>query len=131
MIYLKAYLGALATFLVIDAIWLGFIAKSFYAEQLGALMRDSPNMAAAAAFYAIYVGGVVLFAVRPALATESHWLALGLGAALGFMAYGTYDVTNYATLKGWPIAVVVIDILWGTALTALSALCGYLLTRVW
>ena len=90
MIYVKAYIGVLIAFIVLDAIWLGLIAKSLYASQLGDLMRDNPNMLAAALFYIFYVAGVVFFAVQPSLTSASWWTALLNGAVLGALAYGTY-----------------------------------------
>lgn len=131
MIYLKAYSGALIVFLALDAMWLGLVAKSFYASQLGDLMRDKPGFVAAGTFYLAYVGGVVYFAVLPSLGAASPLRAAVInGALLGLLAYGTYDMTNYATLKGWPPLLVAVDLAWGAVITATAAACGYVLTRV-
>ena len=131
MIYIKAYTGALLAFLALDALWLGLVAKSFYASQLGDLMRDKPQFVAAGVFYLAYVAGVVYFAVAPALnAANPLRTAVISGALLGLLAYGTYDMTNYATLKGWPPLLVAVDLAWGTVLTAAAAACGYALTRI-
>jgi uncharacterized membrane protein len=127
---LIAYLGTAIVFFAIDFVWLAFIAKTFYAQQLGPLMRESPNLTVAAVFYVVYVVGVVVFAVMPAVRAESWATALALGALLGLVAYGTYDATNLATLKNWPTIVSVVDVIWGTALTAVSATAGYFFVRL-
>ena len=128
--YLAAYGFTATVFLVIDLIWLSQIAKAFYFERLGDLLLDKPNLAAAAAFYAIYVVGIIIFSVAPALRADSATSALTYGALFGFFAYATYDMTNYATLRNWPLEVSLVDIAWGTCLTGVSALIGYTLTRL-
>lgn len=112
---------------VIDALWLGVVANKLYKSQLGPLLMDKPNMIAAVLFYIVYVIGIVVFAVMPAIATGDWKVALGLGALLGFVAYATYDLTNLATLKGWPVKIVIIDLVWGTVLTAAVATLTYLI----
>lgn len=129
IIYIKAYVGALVAFVILDALWLGLVMKNLYSSQLGELMRDNPNMLAAALFYIVYVGGIVFIAVHPSLTSASWWTAVFNGAVLGVLAYGTYAVTNYAVLKGWPLNLVVVDIAWGMILTGVAAVCGYLATR--
>ncbi|RME62365.1 MAG: DUF2177 family protein [Alphaproteobacteria bacterium] len=119
------YVAAMAAFFALDVLWLGVVAKAFYANALGAWLRPAPHLAAAAAFYLLYVGGIVYFAVAPALRGGGWSTALLSGALLGLLAYGTYDMTNLATLKNWPLRVSVVDMAWGTALTALAALAGY------
>ncbi|MEO5499344.1 MAG: DUF2177 family protein [Candidatus Saccharimonadales bacterium] len=111
---------------IIDAVWLSIVANKFYKAQLGPLLLEKPNMIAAVLFYVIYVIGIVVFAVMPAVATGDWKVALGLGALLGLVAYATYDLTNLATLKGFPVKIVIVDLLWGTALTALVATLTYL-----
>ena len=128
--HLSAYGVTAATFLAIDFIWLSRIARSFYFGKVGDLLLDKPNMAAAAVFYAIYVVGVVFFAVSPALRAESAVMALFYGVLFGFFAYATYDMTNYATLKGWSLSLALVDICWGACLTGFSALVGYLGARM-
>jgi len=129
MLFVKSYAATLVVFLGLDALWLGYIARSFYASQLGGLLRESVNFAAAGGFYLAYVGGVVYFAVAPALA-EGSWQKAALnGALLGLLAYGTYDMTNIATLKNWPVPMSVVDIAWGGVLTGISATLGYFITR--
>ncbi len=126
MRYVIAYALTACVFFAIDYVWLTRVAKRFYADQLGDLLRAEFNIAAAAGFYAVYVIGIVFFSVAPALAAQSGWVALVHGALFGFFAYATYDMTNYATLRNWPLAVVVIDIGWGTVLTGTAAWLGYL-----
>ncbi len=130
MSWVKAFGGSLVAFLVLDGVWLSFIAKDFYRNQLGDLMKDEPDFAAAAVFYAVYVVGIVFLAVRPAVSAGDWRTAAIHGAVLGLLAYGTYDMTNLATLKDWPLPMVVVDIVWGMALTALAATAGYLATRL-
>ncbi len=123
---LAAYAGAAVAFIVLDAIWLGAVAKKFYFTQLAGLLRDKPDLGVAAVFYVIYLAGIVYFAVMPALASGGMATALLNGAMLGFLAYATYDATNLATLKGYPAIVAVVDVVWGTFLTATAAAFGYL-----
>jgi uncharacterized membrane protein len=120
-----AYAGCLLTLAVIDAIWLGIVARSFYRDQLGELMLPSPNIAIAALFYLLFTVAIVILAVLPALSSSSIGTALLYGAILGLAAYGTYDITNLSTLKNWPLAMSLVDMVWGTFLTALSAVGGY------
>jgi uncharacterized membrane protein len=128
--YLTAYAATALLFLGLDFIWLSQVARSFYFDRLGGMLLDKPNLGAAAAFYCVYVIGIMIFAVAPALRSESAMTALVYGALFGFFAYATYDMTNYATLRNWPIAVSLVDIAWGTFLTGLSAFGGYLVTRL-
>ncbi|MBV6649425.1 MULTISPECIES: DUF2177 family protein [Hoeflea] len=127
--FLKAWAGTAAFILVIDAIWLGFIARGFYARQLGDLMLDQPKLSIAALFYIMYSAVVVLLASAPAFRSGSLQDALLLGAILGFAAYGTYDITNMATLKNWPVTMSLVDMAWGTLLTAAASATGYWVLR--
>ncbi|MBP1859859.1 DUF2177 family protein [Rhizobium herbae] len=124
-----AYAGTFVSLLIADAIWLGLVARTFYRDQLGALMLPSPNLAIAAVFYVFFAMAVVLLAVMPGVKSGSLATALCYGAVLGLAAYGTYDVTNLATLKGWPLTVSLVDMAWGTFVTAFSASCGFLVCR--
>ncbi len=126
---LLAYAGTLVSFLAADAIWLGLVARTFYRDQLGALMLPSPNFAVAVLFYLFFAAAIVILAVMPGMKANSLPLALGYGAVLGLAAYGTYDITNLATLKGWPPVVSLVDMAWGTFVTALAAGCGFLAAR--
>lgn len=125
-----AYVATAIVFLAIDYVWLTQVATRFYFDRIGHLLMEKPNLAAAGAFYIIYVVGIVLFAVLPALKTGSLTYAIVYGALFGFFTYATYDVTNYATLKDWPVIVAVVDVTWGTFLSGVSAALGYLLTRM-
>ncbi len=125
MKFIIAYFATALVFLVIDYIWLGYIAKDMFQSSLSHLMADEPNLAIAGLFYLFYAAGIVYFCVNPAINGGSWTTALLNGAILGFLAYGTYDVTNAATLRDWPIMTSVIDTTFGTFLTASSALSGY------
>ncbi len=126
----RALLTYLATFLaigVLDALWLGVVARSWYAQSLAHLLADRPRVGAAAAFYLLYPVGVVVFAVLPA---GGDWArALALGALFGLFAYGTYDITNLAVMRDWPLGLTFVDIAWGTLASAAGALAGALAWR--
>lgn len=126
---LIAYAGTLVSLLIADAIWLGLVARTFYRDQLGELMLPSPNLAIASVFYVFFAMAIVLLAVMPGIKANSLLTALGYGAVLGLAAYGTYDITNLATLKGWPPIVSAVDMAWGTFVTAFAASCGLLACR--
>ncbi|MBO6890932.1 MAG: DUF2177 family protein [Roseibium sp.] len=128
--YLVAYAFTALVFLGIDFVWLSKVAKTFYFDRIGEHLRDSPLMGAAAAFYALYVVGILIFAVLPGLRNDSVATALMYGALFGFFCYATYDVTNYATLRDWPLSVLIVDVIWGTALTGVSAALGTWATRL-
>ncbi len=128
MQFITSYLAALFAFLLIDFIWLKYVALSFYRSNIGHLMSDTPNLAIAGLFYLVYIVGVVILAVNPALDKGSWLTACLLGGLLGFVAYGTYDITNLATLKGWPPIVAIVDIIWGTVLTASIATFSYFIS---
>ncbi|SFB59446.1 Uncharacterized membrane protein [Rhizobium sp. NFR07] len=124
-----AYAGTLISFLLIDAIWLGVLAKNFYRRELGDMMLPSPSLSVAAVFYLFFAVAIVVLAVRPGLEAGSIWYAVAYGAVLGLAAYGTYDMTNLSTLRGWPMALSIVDLLWGTVLTAAASACGYAAAR--
>jgi len=128
MLFLKSYLAGLVAFLLIDFIWLKYVALGFYRSNIGHLMTDTPNLAVAGLFYLVYVAGVVVLAVNPALEKQSWMIALLYGGLLGLVAYGTYDITNLATLKNWPSIVTIVDMVWGTVLTASVATISYFVT---
>lgn len=129
--YLLLYLIALIIFLILDLIWLGVVARNFYRSQLGDLMREKPVWSVAFLFYALFIVGVLYFAVVPAISSGSWTRALLAGALFGFFTYATYDLTNLATLTGWPVPMVVVDIIWGTCLTASVAVLTYAGYRWW
>ena len=123
--YLAAYLGAGAAFLILDLVWLGVIARSFYANQMGALLAPSFNMRAAVAFYVIYLIGLLVFVLSPTLAAGGGVGDAALrGALFGLFCYATYDLTGLAVIRGFPGRLAVIDIIWGAILTAVAAACG-------
>ena len=122
--YLMTYGATLVTMVVIDLLWLGVIAKPLYQQGIGHLMAEKPNLTAAALFYLLYPVGIVLFAIAPD-AVNASWLKTFTTAALfGFFAYATYDLTNLATLKDWPISLAAVDMAWGSLVTGVSALAG-------
>jgi uncharacterized membrane protein len=123
------YLITVPIFFIIDLVWLGVIAKGFYQKHLGYLMRPQINWAAAILFYLLFIIGIVLFAVRPALELQSPMRALVFGALFGFFAYATYDLTNLATVKDWPVIVTAIDLIWGTVLCGAVALGSYVISN--
>ncbi len=122
--YLICYGATLFALLVIDGVWLGVIAKNLYQEQLAYHMADKINFVAAAAFYLVYPIGIVYFAGMPGLESGEWRDALIKGALLGLMAYGTYDMTNLATFKGFPMQIALIDMAWGTVVTGVAATFG-------
>ncbi|WP_416426494.1 DUF2177 family protein [Pseudomonas sp. App30] len=128
---LIAYVSTLLVILVLDALWLGVLMSPTYKQMLGSLMRDKPLLGPAAAFYLLYALGVVVLAVWPGVNAGSVWRGLGVGAMLGLVAYGTYDLTNWATLVGWPPLLVFIDIFWGIVVSALAAAVGVWATSKW
>lgn len=129
LFYLKLYLLTVPVFFVIDLLWLGGVAKNLYQNNLAHLLSPTVNWPAAFTFYLLYIAGIILFAVRPALIDQSLGTAAVWGALFGFFTYMTYDLTNLATLKNWPIKIVVIDIVWGTLLCTLVATISYLIGR--
>lgn len=127
--FIKAFLVVLVTFLVVDALWIGLVAKNIYEKELGDLMRATPGMVSAGVFYLAYAAGIVHLAIQPAVDGGSMKVALLNGAILGGLAYGTFTVTNFAILQRWSVTLVVSDILWGIAITALCAFAGYMAVR--
>jgi uncharacterized membrane protein len=127
--YIIAYIGALVIFCAMDFIWLAVVAKKIYQIHMGALMLTEPNWVAAAIFYLLYILGLLVFAVIPALRSQSFIMALNLGAFLGLIAYGSYDLTNLATLKGWSLTLSVIDISWGIVVSAVASSAGFMAVR--
>jgi uncharacterized membrane protein len=126
MRFVVAYIATAIVFLGLDALWLSRVALGMYRRELGGLLLDKPNLAIAGVFYLLFVAGIVLLAIFPALNGGTWVNALLMGAVLGLVAYGTYDITNLATLKGWSTSLALIDLTWGTVLTAVSATAGYL-----
>ncbi len=128
----KHYFITLFSFLLLDGAWLGLIAQPFYQAQIGFLLAERTNWAAAGAFYLLYAAGLVFFVVEPALrAGTTPGRAALRGAFFGLVAYATYDLTNLATVDRWPIAVTAVDMAWGAVLGALTALAGVWAARKW
>lgn len=123
--FLAAWGVTALVFLVIDAVWLGLIATSFYARALGDLMLEQPKLGIAALFYIGYTFAIVLLVSAPAAKSGSLIQAVLYGAVFGLAAYGTYDITNMATLKNWPVTMSLVDMAWGAFLTATAAAAGY------
>lgn len=117
-LFFKAYAIAALTMLVVDGLWLWTMGPRLYQPALGHLLAPAPDLAAAGLFYLLYLAGVVALAIVPARSVRG---AAGRGAVLGAVAYGTYDLTNQATLQGWPWFITGIDLVWGASLTALTA----------
>ena len=115
-LFVKLYLIALPIFFILDFIWLGLIARKFYLSELGLLMKTNINWVVAIIFYLIFIIGLVIFAIAPAVKNQSLMQAIILGGLFGFFAYATYDLTNLATLKNWPVPVSIVDMIWGVLL---------------
>lgn len=117
---LKLYFLTLVVFLGIDAIWLGLVAPKFYRTQIGHLMADKANLLAALIFYLLFIAVLVYFVVAPGMSMPMREVILR-GALFGLVTYATYDLTNLATLRNWPVLVTVVDLLWGTFLSAATS----------
>jgi len=120
-----AYLTAAVCMLILDVIWLSSMTSRFYRPLLGDLLMDGFRLGPAVAFYFLYLAGIVFFAVMPALESERWTVAALHGLLLGLVAYGTYDLTNHATLRTWPAIITYVDLCWGAFLTASTATAGY------
>ncbi len=127
--FLKLYAIAFPVFLAMDMVWLGLVAKNFYRDQIGFLMKSEINWAAAIVFYLLFVVGLVLFVIGPALEKNSWRHALLFGALFGLITYATYDLSNLATLKDWPLLVTMVDLAWGTTLAASVSTISYFIAR--
>jgi uncharacterized membrane protein len=127
--FLLVYAITLAIFFGIDIVWLGIVARDFYPRYLGHLLAGQVQWTPAVVFYLLYIAGIVFFAVKPAIEAGSARRALINGAFLGLVAYATYDLTNQATMRDWPVIVTVVDLIWGTVLTGSVAVVSYLVSR--
>lgn len=130
MQYAVLFLVTASVFALIDMVWLKLM-NQFYKAKLGDLLLKTPNLAAAVVFYVIYVVGMIIFAVDPALDQQNWIVAAGYGAMLGLVAYATYDLTNLATLKKWSRTVVLVDIVWGVFVTATASTIAYVILSAW
>jgi uncharacterized membrane protein len=131
MNFAKLYLITLPVFFAIDMIWLGLIAKNFYRQHIGQLLLENVNWTAAILFYLLFIGGLVLFVISPAIEKASWTYAIFYGAMFGLITYATYDLTNLATLKDWSLTVVIVDMIWGMVLSASVSLVSYLIATKW
>lgn len=123
--YIFGYAAAALSMVALDLVWLRFAAKAIFQPAIGLLLAEHPKLAAAGMFYVLYVLGIMVFATAPALRGGGWTTSVVMGAAFGFFAYMTYDLTNMATLKVWPVQLAAMDIAWGTLVTALAATAGY------
>jgi uncharacterized membrane protein len=127
--FIKLYAIALPVFFVIDMIWLGLVAKDFYRLQIGSLMKSNVNWTAAIIFYLIFITGLVVFVISPAVEKNSWIQALLFGALFGFVCYATYDLTNLAVTKDWPLLVTIVDLIWGAVLAASVSIITYFIAN--
>jgi uncharacterized membrane protein len=123
--FTKLYLLALPVFFAIDMVWLGLVAKNFYAKQIGHLMKADVNWAAAVVFYLIFIAGLVVFVINPAMEKGSWMHAFLFGTLFGLVCYATYDLTNLAVTRDWPILVTMVDLIWGATLAATVSTTTY------
>jgi uncharacterized membrane protein len=124
--FIKLYLISLPFFFIIDFIWLAFIARKFYLEQLGLLMKTNINWIAAITFYLLFIVGLVIFAIQPAIEKKSILSAIIMGGLFGFFSYATYDLTNLAPLKNWPLTISLVDMTWGVILAGSVSALAYI-----
>ena len=122
--YVSGYLATAFVMIALDMLWLGVIAKSMYQTAIGHLMAEKPNIPAALVFYTLYALGLQVFAVTPQSVDAAWARSVVMGALFGFFAYATYDLSNFATLRNWPIRLTIVDIIWGTVLSAVSVAAG-------
>lgn len=125
MQHFRVFLSGLVVFVALDAVWLIYVANAFFKSELGSLLRAQPDLAVAAIFYLVYVGGLTILAVIPSLRKQSVQSAIWKGAVLGFTAYSTFDLTSLAIIQGWTYSVALVDIAWGTILSAVASLAAY------
>jgi uncharacterized membrane protein len=121
------YVITLIAFVAIDMVWLLWLARATYVAEIGELLRKQPNIVAALAFYLVFAAGLVFFAVSPGLKSGSLLQTMALAAALGFVAYGTYDLTNLSVMNGFGLKIAIIDLLWGTCLSAITGAVAFLI----
>jgi uncharacterized membrane protein len=130
--FIKLFIIALPAFLLIDMVWLVLVAKKFYNEQLGFLMKPDVNLTAVIIFYLLFVGGLVTFVIAPAVEKHSWTHALIYGIFFGIVTYATYDLTNMATIRDWPLVVTIVDLVWGMVVASSVSLLTFLIyQRIW
>jgi uncharacterized membrane protein len=127
--FVKLFLIALPVFFAIDMVWLALVAKNFYQKQIGFLMKPDSNWLAAIIFYLLFITGLIVFVITPAMVKQSWVHALLYGALFGLVSYATYDLTNLATVKDWPLLVTLVDLVWGSVLAASVSVITYLIAN--
>ena len=127
----KYYLIAVVVFVILDAIWLGIISRNLYSKYLGYIMTETPNWIAAIIFYLLFIVGIVVFVVFPGIEEKNLWISFGKAALFGLVTYATYDLTNLATIKSWPIQITIIDLIWGTFLSSIVGVTTIILGKWW
>ena len=127
--FFKLYLIVLPVFFALDMLWLGVLAKDFYREQIGTLLKADVNWAAAVVFYLVFIAGIVHFVLAPAVEKGSARLAAFNGAAFGFVTYATFDLTSLALIRDWPLTITLVDLAWGSVLTATVSWVAFRLSR--
>ncbi len=129
--FLKLYLVALPFFFILDLVWIGLVARNFYQTQIGFLLKPAVNWPAAILFYLLFIAGIVVFVVTPAIDKQSWIHAIAFGAFFGLVTYATYDLTNLAMTKDWPLAVTIVDLAWGSVLSASVSAATYAIAMKW
>jgi len=129
MNYIYLYLLTTLVFFAIDFLWLKFSATN-YSKKIGHLMTPKPKLFPALIFYLIFVVGIIIFAVLPGYELQNLWKTIILGALFGMLSYSTYDLTNLATLKNWPVSITIIDIIWGTSVSVMTSIAGYFIATL-
>src|SRR4030042_3166611 len=127
--FIKLFLIALPVFFVIDMVWLAVLAKNFYQQQIGFLMKPNINWVAAIIFYLLFIAGLIVFVISPAVVKHSWVHALLFAALFVLITYATYDLTNLATMKDWPLLVTVVDLIWGAVLAASISVITYIIAN--
>lgn len=127
--FVKLFLIALPVFFAIDMVWLAVVAKNFYQKQIGFLMKPDINWLAAIIFYLLFITGLIIFVITPAMVKHSWAHAILYGVLFGLVTYATYDLTNLATVKDWPLLVTLVDLVWGSVLAASVSVITYLIAN--
>lgn len=129
MHFIKIYLITFIIFFAIDLVWLGLVANGLYQQHLGYLMKSNVNWVAAILFYLLFIGGLVFFVLLPGIEKDSYFYVMGAGALFGLIAYATYDMTNLATIKNWPLFITVVDLIWGTFVCFLTSTISFFIIK--
>ena len=127
--YIKLYFTTLIAFFAIDMVWLGLVARTFYRKQLGFLLSSNTNWIAAIIFYLLFIAGILVFVVLPGLDDNSLKTTILRAALFGIVTYATYDLTNLATVKDWPLLITIVDLAWGTVLSIAVSCVGFLVGK--